>query len=461
MTTLVRIPADVDREDRLIGNLTARQLAILAATAAILYALWTFTARLLPAWSPTWAAASPGVRLAGFTLTAVPIAVAGLALTLGRRDGVPLDRLLLAAARQRLHTPTERREARPHTPRPDTQQDETADSGAASRRRARPGRVVVPWVPARDVRACITRPDVGVVGLGRDGLALVCAVTPVNLMLRSPSEQDQLVAGMARWLHSLTQPVQVLVRTTPLDLTGHISDLREDAARRPHPALAAAAHAHADHLTDLTHHTDLLRRRIYLVFHEPVPTGHTHPTGRDGGDGGRAGRIRRAVRAAEDQLLRRAEEADHLLTAIGARVTPLDPAATACALLAATNPDRHLYPPLPTSATHQRRPEPAISYPGPVVYDGPAGNSPGARRAPSPAGSPQAARGRTAHVGSTGPGLRDGDELLEAEDGTPTQPIPRPTPRSATRASGQAPRHGRPRHAPPPRRAPAREAPHR
>jgi hypothetical protein len=33
----IRIPADVDREDRVIGELTARQLAILAATAAVVY----------------------------------------------------------------------------------------------------------------------------------------------------------------------------------------------------------------------------------------------------------------------------------------------------------------------------------------------------------------------------------------------------------------------------------------
>jgi hypothetical protein len=402
MTTPVRIPADVDREDRLFGNLTARQLAILAATGAILYALWTVATRVLPTWSPTWAAASPGVRLAGFATAAIPVAVAGLALALGRRDGMPLDRLLLAAARQRLAVPTDRRAARPHehdgAPSDAPRHGQAAEGDAASTR-ARPGRLVVARVPARDVRASITRPDVGVVELGRDGLALVCAVTPVNLMLRSPSEQDQLVAGLARWLHSLTRPVQVLIRTTPLDLTGHIADLREHAARRPHPALAAAAHAHADHLTDLAHHTDLLRRRIYLVFHEPVPARQTHPS-RNPADSGRAGRIARAVRAAEDQLLRRADEADQLLSAIGARVTPLDPAATAHALLAATNPDQHLYPPLPISAPyHQRRPEPAAPEPARIAQDGPARDNPAAR----PAGSPRA-------------GSWHDDELVEAED---------------------------------------------
>jgi hypothetical protein len=308
------------------------------------------------------------VRLAGFAVAAIPIAVAGLALALGRRDGMPLDRLLLAAARQRLALPTDGRAAHPHDGASSdaARHGEAADSDVASTQ-ARPGRVVVARVPARDVRASITRPDVGVVELGRDGLALVCAVTPVNLMLRSPNEQDQLVTGMAHWLHSLTQPVQVVVRTTPLDLTGHIAELREHAGRCAHPALAAAAHAHAYHLTDLAQHTDLLRRRIYLVFHEPVPARHpSRKPGNSDSDRGRAGRIRRAVRAAEDQLLRRADEADQLLGGIGARVTPLDPTATADTLLAATNPDQHLYPPVHPSPT-QPTPRPtarSASQPG-------------------------------------------------------------------------------------------------
>ena len=43
MTTPVQIPADVDREDRLLGDLTARQLIILTTTALAVYLVWTVT----------------------------------------------------------------------------------------------------------------------------------------------------------------------------------------------------------------------------------------------------------------------------------------------------------------------------------------------------------------------------------------------------------------------------------
>ncbi|GAA5141798.1 PrgI family protein [Pseudonocardia adelaidensis] len=365
MTSPVRVPADVDREDRLIGDLTARQLAILATAGAALYGVWMLLFRVLPAWSPAWAQTAPVLRGLVFTALAVPAGVAGLALALGRRDGMPLDRLLVAAARQRLATPTlhPHHALAPSESALDTHKTLEAEPGSRTGRRRRDGagRVVVPWVPARAVRGSRVSREAGLVDLGRYGLALLCAVSPISLTLRSPAEQDQLVAGMSRWLHSLTCNVQILVRTTPLDLTGHVDHLRTDADALPHPALAAAAHAHADHLTDLAQHTDLLHRRIYLVFHEPSPP-TAHQGG--GGDGGQAPRtrVRRAVRAAEEQLLRRAEEADHLLGALGLRVTPLDPHTTARTLHAATHPDHHLTPHLPTPPAPARLPVPP---PGP------------------------------------------------------------------------------------------------
>ncbi|WP_162246944.1 PrgI family protein, partial [Frankia sp. AvcI1] len=48
MTHPVHIPADVDREDRIVANLTARQVLILALTAIVLYLAWAATRSLVP-----------------------------------------------------------------------------------------------------------------------------------------------------------------------------------------------------------------------------------------------------------------------------------------------------------------------------------------------------------------------------------------------------------------------------
>ncbi len=87
MSAPVRIPADVDMADRVIGPLTARQLAILALAGLVLYAGWSITRAFLP--------------LGVFLAFAVPVGATAAILALGQRDGICLDRMLLAAIRQR------------------------------------------------------------------------------------------------------------------------------------------------------------------------------------------------------------------------------------------------------------------------------------------------------------------------------------------------------------------------
>jgi PrgI family protein len=88
MTSPVRIPADVDMHDRVLGPLTARQLGILAVTGLVLYAAWAATRTVVP--------------IPVFFALAIPVGAAAAILALGQRDGLSLDRLLVAAIRQRM-----------------------------------------------------------------------------------------------------------------------------------------------------------------------------------------------------------------------------------------------------------------------------------------------------------------------------------------------------------------------
>jgi len=87
VTGSARIAANVDREDRLLAGLTARQLVILATAALVAWVLAALARAVLPL---------PAALGLGWA-----VLVVGLALSLGRRDGMSLDRLLLAAIRQR------------------------------------------------------------------------------------------------------------------------------------------------------------------------------------------------------------------------------------------------------------------------------------------------------------------------------------------------------------------------
>lgn len=315
----VRIPADVEREDRVLAGLTARQLAILAVTGLVLYAAYAATRDLLPA--------------AGFLVVAAPVAVAAGLLALGSRDGVSLDRLMLAALRQRM-TP------RVQVAAPD---GVTAAPGWVTARATRLDDAIASAEPSALRLPAEAVTEAGVVDLGPDGMAVVAVASTVNFGLRTPGEQEALVASFGRYLHSLTAPVQILIRAQRLDLSAQIVELRERAGGLPHPALEAAAREHADFLAQLAQQSDLLRRQVLLVLREPftrTPTGRLPRLLGGRGDGHAAG----LQRAAETRLARRLGEAAALLSAAGIVVTPLDASQATAVLAGACNPDS-LIPP--------------------------------------------------------------------------------------------------------------------
>ncbi|MEW9532819.1 PrgI family protein [Microbispora sp. NPDC049125] len=307
-TEIVRIPADVEQPDKIVWGFTARQVAILAVIGTAVYLGYTAFGERIP--------------LTAFAAIALPVTVVGVLLAVGTHDGISLDRFLLAALRH--HRSPKHLVAEPgDVPPPPTWVA------------ANPGPLPAPLkLPAREVAGD------GLVDLGPDGVVAIAEVSTVSFALRTPDEQDGLVAAFGRWLNSLSGPVQILVRAERVDLTTTIATLQERVPQLPHPALAHAAHEHAAFLTELATRHELLRRQVLLVIREPS-------TG--------AG----AKTAAAARAYRRLDEAARLLGACGLTVRLLDGPAVTALLASCFDPTA---PPLP--ADELARPDEAISVRG-------------------------------------------------------------------------------------------------
>ncbi len=290
-TGRVRIPADVDRPDKLLAGLTARQLAILAVAAIALWAGYAATRHVVPA--------------AAYGAGAIPIGAVAALLALGRVEGVPADRWVIAAWQHR-------RSSRRLVPAPE---GVPAVPGFLAEA-AGPHPAALP-APLRLPLAGIGAN--GVVDLGPDGLAVICRASAVTFSLRTPAEQEALVAGFARFLCSLAEPVQVLVRAERLDVRPAIDALLDAAPGLPHVALERAARDHAAFLADLAASRDLLRREVLVVLRQPA--------GQASAEGDRSGR-----------LLRRAAEAVSALSAAGVSLSVLDGAAASSVLVRSLDP---------------------------------------------------------------------------------------------------------------------------
>jgi len=288
------IPADIERPDKILAGLTARQVAILAVAAVIIWAAFEATRHLV---------APPVLAV----LTA-PVAVAATALVIGQRDGLSLDRFLTAAWR---HARSPRRLVTAPGGIP------AAPAWAGPQLARRQGGAPAPLDPLYRAVA-----GDGVIGLGDGGTAVAAAVSTVNLALRTPAEQDALTAAFGRWLNSLTGPVQILIRAGHADLSGAVAELEDTAPALPDPALEAAALDHAAFLAGLAGGRDLLTRQVLLITREPRRAG---PGAARGGGGG--------LRAAQ-----RTADAARLLGAADLTVSVLDGGQVMALLAAAADP---------------------------------------------------------------------------------------------------------------------------
>jgi hypothetical protein len=234
----VYVPADLDLPDKVLFNLTARQVAVLAPAALALWALWQ--------------AMADQVHPVLLLMVSAPLAAAALALALARRDGTTLDRLVWAALR------SPRRPLAAGVPDPDAMQAAAALAG----RKGGLSRV-------RSVLAPVDGVDAeGVIDLGGSA-AVAVAAGCVNFDLRSGSEQAALCEAFARLLHTLEGHLQVCVTQRPVDLTGYLAGLDTHAAALASGPLRAAAEAHRAWLASLTAGHQLLGREVTVVVSGP------------------------------------------------------------------------------------------------------------------------------------------------------------------------------------------------
>ena len=282
----VRIPGNIEKEDQIIGSLTMRQVAVIGGAGAVLWCLWM----AVQTWVPPLLFLAPALLV----LFAVALAVSV------NRDGVSVDRLLLAALKQAVSP-------RRQVPAPEGVRKPPAFITAAMRGDTKPAAPLN--LPDR------TLTESGTIRLGTDGVSSLAESSTVNFALRTHAEQEVLIGGFARWLNTLTGPVQIVSRTTLADLGGQVALLRERASGLPHPLLEQAALDHADFLDDLASRRTLMDRKVLIATHESDPK-------------------------AEQRLQRRTHDTAAVLAGCELNVAVLDSAAATDVLGAALDPDR-------------------------------------------------------------------------------------------------------------------------
>ena len=228
--------------------------------------------------------------------TVAPLALVAALLALGRRDGVPADRLALLAgrhltrARQRLLAP----EGLPST---------------------------LPGMPRRQGGAPLSPPvravfQSGLVELPGNRFCRLLRTATTSFALRSEEEQAALVEAFGRFLNSSAEPLQLVIASEPVALDTRAEALERAALALPEPGLRRAALGHARFLAELASGEQVRRREVLVVLSTRA----------------------RDRKQADAALERRAAEASELLRAAGVELHSLDGAEAAVRLARALNP---------------------------------------------------------------------------------------------------------------------------
>ena len=155
--------------------------------------------------------------------------------------------------------------------------------------------------------------------------------------MEDDSQQEAVMAGFAGFLNALAYPIQILVRSSPVDLTRYVASLEERARLSPSAELAELEHDHALFVQGLARQRTLLERRFYVVV--PAESRQTaglwlwHRRGRPGPADAE-------MDAARRQLTFRCEEVARQLARCGLAVRRLSDLELAHLYLACWSPER-------------------------------------------------------------------------------------------------------------------------
>lgn len=94
-------------------------------------------------------------------------------------------------------------------------------------------------------------------------MVMVCS--PINFLLKSTEEQDSIIMSFQRFLNSLDFPVQIMVRSTKLDINGYLDKLWGLAVKQKNTLLQNQTYEYIEYLRKLVEIAQIMKKEFYIV----------------------------------------------------------------------------------------------------------------------------------------------------------------------------------------------------
>lgn len=94
---------------------------------------------------------------------------------------------------------------------------------------------------------------------------VVMRCSTINFLLKSTEEQDAIIMSFQRFLNALDFPVQIMVRSSKLDIDGYLEKLKAKAVNQKNELLQNQTYEYIEYLKKLVEVAQIMRKDFYVV----------------------------------------------------------------------------------------------------------------------------------------------------------------------------------------------------
>jgi type IV secretory pathway VirB4 component len=94
---------------------------------------------------------------------------------------------------------------------------------------------------------------------------VVLKCSTINFLLKSIEEQDAIIMSFQRFLNSIDFPIQIIIRSTKLDIETYLNKLNTLAIKQTNSLLQNQTYEYIEYLKKLIEVAQIMRKDFYIV----------------------------------------------------------------------------------------------------------------------------------------------------------------------------------------------------
>lgn len=123
------------------------------------------------------------------------------------------------------------------------------------------------WIPDNSTQRYLPFSQIrdNVVIMKDGSVRSIVKCSTVNFLLKSEEEQDSIIVSFQRFLNSLKFPIQIMVRSTKLDIDWYLANLTDLAVKQTNPLLQNQTYEYIAYLKKLIEVAQIMKKDFYII----------------------------------------------------------------------------------------------------------------------------------------------------------------------------------------------------